>query len=150
MSEKDGDLLGELNLMDDDELAEEVPGDEVDAMADIVDLLDDDDAPESDGLKVVTGDSETAESPLVAEIQPEAVVESPPDEKPKKKRNKPRKKAETEETEVVVPSAQDNKATDNLYENITASVGAVVLDVSVLRIRASKVVIEAAKIEFSS
>lgn len=150
MSEKDSDLLEELNLMDDDELAEEVPGDEVDAMADIVDLLDDDEASESDSLEVVTGDSETAESPPVAETRPEAVVESPPDEKPKKKRNKPRKKAETEVVEVVASGAQEDKATDNLYENVTASVGTVVLDASVLRIRASKVVIEAAKIEFSS
>ena len=149
MSEKDADLLEGLNLIDDDELAEEVPGDEVDAMADIVDLLDDDDdeSPELESsLEVVTDGSEAVESPA-SETRPEAVVESPPDEKPKKRRNKPRKAAETKAAKAPEPA---DKTTADLYENASASVGAVVLDAGVLRIRASKVVIEAEKIEFSN
>lgn len=146
---KDNDLLDGLNLIENDELAEEVPGDDVDAMADIVDLLDDDEVlvPETDGLEVATGGSETVESPPVAETQPDAAAESLPDKKPKKRRNKPKAKVADEPAAAV--SVSDKEAVD-LYENITASVGAVVLDAGVLRIRASKVVIETRNITFSS
>lgn len=145
---KDNDLLDGLNLIENDELAEEVPGDDVDAMADIVDLLDDDEVlvPETDGLEVATGGSETVESPPVAEAQP-ATVESLPDKKPKKKRNKPKAKAADE---PAAAASVSDKETVDLYENITASVGAVVLDAGVLRIRASKVIIEARNITFSN
>lgn len=156
MSKKDDDLLEGLNLIDDDELAEEVPGDEVDEMGDIVDLLDDDaddDVVESESLEVSTDGSETAENPPVAEVQPEAAAEAPLEEKPKKKRNKPRKKAETNEaveTKVVLASEPADKAAGDLYENATVSIGTVVLDAGILRIRAAKVIIEAGKIEFNN
>ena len=143
---KDNDLLDGLNLIEDDELAEEVPGDDVDAMTDIVDLLDDDEAlvPETKGLEVTAGDSETVESPPAAEVRPEATIEPPLDKKPKKKRNKPKAKVDDSDAAISVTS----KETIDLYENLTASVGAVVLNAGVLHIRASKVVIEAENIVF--
>ncbi len=90
-------------------------------------------------MPIVTGSSEISDD-TVAEIQPEAVT---PDEKPKKKRNKPSKKPPAKAAEPAV----SNDAND-LYDSVAASVGAVVLDAGVLRIRASKVIIEADNIVF--
>lgn len=143
---KDNDLLEGLNVIDDDELAEEVAGDEVDAMADIVDLLDDDVLVPEDSLEVATS-AETVESSPVEVKEAPVVTLEPVPAVPKKKRNKPRKKVEV--TVAEAPASKDND-TNDLYGSVAASVGAVVLDAGVLRIRASKVVIEAENIVFSS